>query len=139
VDIVREYLINLTKGFSMIPETITIDETKYVRADTALKMAERIDGLEYKIVRTYAAGVFAGYVKEFDRATRSAVVLQARRIWMWKGAASLSQLAVDGTSCPSECKFPCEVSSIELLRVEEILSVTDKAQKSIKGVSVWAK
>ena len=47
----------------MKPETIMIDEVKYVRADTA-QPAEKLDGMKYVIVRSYAAGCFAGYLKE---------------------------------------------------------------------------
>ena len=61
----------------------------------------------------------------------------ARRIWFWSGAASLSQLATDGTSNPNDCKFPCEVDRVELLEVIEILNVTEKAKKSIQSVKVW--
>jgi hypothetical protein len=43
----------------------------------------------------------------------------------------LSQLATDGTSKPTNCKFPCEVDKIELLQVIEIIPITDKAKTSI--------
>jgi hypothetical protein len=91
--------------------------------------------LKYVIVRTYSAGVFAGELE--SRKGQEVVLLNARRLWYWKGAASLSQLATDGTSCPSECKFPCEVSKVELLQAIEIIDVTDKAKASIKGVPTW--
>ena len=90
---------------------------------------------KYVIARTYSAGVFAG---EFVSRNGQEVILKnARRLWYWSGAASLSQLAVDGTSNPNSCKFPCEVSQVELLQVIEILDVTDKAQASIKRVPIW--
>ncbi len=90
---------------------------------------------KYVIVRTYSAGVFAGYIK--SRKGQEVILEKARRLWYWKGAASLSQLAVDGVSCPQECKFPAEVSKIELLQAIEILDVTPKAQKSIASVEIW--
>ena len=61
----------------------------------------------------------------------------ARRIWYWSGAASLSQLAMEGTSDPNSCKFPCAVSRVELLNVIEILDVSDQAKKSIEQVKIW--
>ena len=61
----------------------------------------------------------------------------ARRIWYWDGAASLSQLAKDGTSNPSNCKFTVFVDSITILDAIEIIPCTDKAIKSIEEVSVW--
>lgn len=90
---------------------------------------------DYVIVRTYSSGVFAGYIE--SRNNQEVVMRNARRIWYWEGAASLSQLAVDGTSKPDGCKFPCEVDRIELLQVIEILNVTEKSEKSIKEVPVW--
>lgn len=61
----------------------------------------------------------------------------ARRIWYWSGAASLSQLAKDGTSNPASCKFTVTVDSITILDAIEIIPCTDKAIKSIEEVSVW--
>jgi hypothetical protein len=112
-----------------------INGVAYVPKSTVSKQAESVGGMPYVIVRTYSAGVFAGYLK--SRQGKEAVVLNARRLWYWDGAASLSQLAVDGTSKPQNCKFPCEVPQIELVEAIEILNVTEKAEKSIKGVKVW--
>lgn len=92
---------------------------------------------KYVIVRTYSAGVFAGTLK--SRSGQEVVLTNARRIWYWSGAASLSQLAMEGTSDPSGCKFPVEVSRVELLQAIEILDVTDKARESIAAVPVWKK
>jgi len=89
----------------------------------------------YVIVRTYSAGVFAGELE--SRNNREVIMKNARRLWMWAGAASLSQLAMEGTQKPNDCKFPCEVDRIELLEVIEILDVTEKAKKSIKEVPIW--
>lgn len=89
----------------------------------------------YVIVRTYSAGVFAG---EMESRTGQEVVLRnARRLWYWAGAASLSEMAQRGTSKPSECKFPVAVDRVELLQVIEILDVTPQAKKSIAEVPVW--
>lgn len=61
----------------------------------------------------------------------------ARRIWYWSGAASLSQLAKDGTSNPKDCKFTVTVDSITILDAIEIIPCTEKAIKSIEEVSTW--
>lgn len=90
---------------------------------------------KYVIVRTTSAGVFAGTL--VSRAGKEVVLSGARRIWHWEGAASLSQLAVDGTSAPGKCKFPCEVPSVTLTEAIEILDVTAQAEKSIKAVPIW--
>jgi len=89
----------------------------------------------YVIVRTYSAGVFAGELE--SRIAQEVVLLNARRIWYWSGAATLSELAQRGTSKPSLCKFPCPVDRVELLQAIEILDVTASARKSIEGVQIW--
>ncbi len=61
----------------------------------------------------------------------------ARRLWFWAGAASLSQLATDGTSRPNDCKFTIRVKSITILDAIEIIPCTDKAIESIEGVEEW--
>lgn len=94
-----------------------------------------VEGQKYVIVRTYSAGVFAGYIE--SRNGQEVVMRNARRIWRWSGASSLSQLAEEGTKSPDNCKFPCEVDRVELLQVIEILDVTPRAEASIKGVKVW--
>lgn len=89
----------------------------------------------YVIVRTFSAGCFAG---EFVSRTGQEVVLaNARRLWSWAGAASLSQLATTGTSKPDQCRFPAPVSRVELLQAIEVLDVTEAARKSIEAVTEW--
>ena len=92
---------------------------------------------KYCIVRTYSAGVFAGTVKSIKG--KEAVLTDARRIWYWSGAASLSQLAVDGTTDPRNCKFPVAVPEVFLTEVIEVIPATEVAQKSIEAVAVWQK
>lgn len=87
------------------------------------------------IVRTQSAGVFAGVLK--SRNGSEVVLTDARRLWFWSGAASLSQLAVEGTSNPKGCKFPVAVPEVTLLGVIEILTLTNQAKASIDGVPVW--
>jgi hypothetical protein len=89
----------------------------------------------YVIVRTYSAGVFAGIFQ--SRRGQEVVLTHARRIWYWKGAASLSQLALEGTSDPGACKFPAPVAHVELLQAIEILDCTDAARASIEAVKPW--
>ena len=68
---------------------------------------------------------------------REVTLHKARRIWYWDGAASLSQLAKDGTAAPDNCKFTVTVDSITVLDAIEIIPCTDKAIESIEGVAEW--
>ena len=92
---------------------------------------------KYVIVRTLSAGVHAGTLVSKDG--KEVVLKSARRLWYWDGAASLSQLAVDGVSKPENCKFPCEVSEILLTETIEIIPTTDKARESIASVKIWTR
>lgn len=87
------------------------------------------------IVRTQSAGVFAGELE--SRNGKEVVMRNARRLWYWAGAASLSQLSVEGTKKPKECKFPVAVDRVELLETIEILDLTPAAKASIDSVPVW--
>ena len=88
-----------------------------------------------QIVRTYSAGVFFGVVE--SRKGKEVVLRDARRLWYWSGAASLSQLAIDGTNNPGQCKFPEAVSHIELMQAIEVIDCTPKARASIEAVNPW--
>lgn len=98
-------------------------------------MATKKVSKKYVIVRTYSAGVFAGTLE--SRVGKEAVLSNARRIWYWDGAASLSQLAQEGTSKPGTCKFAVEVDEVTLTEAIEILSVTEAARESIASVKRW--
>jgi hypothetical protein len=87
------------------------------------------------MVRTYSAGVFAGKIEEMDGKTVR--LTNARRIWFWAGAATLSQLAMEGTTRPNECKFPVAVDDVLLTEAIEIIPMTDEAIASIGKVPVW--
>ncbi len=121
---------------------IEINGVKYVPKDSIKNiavspLAKTLKGKKYVIARTYSAGVFAGYLEEMKG--KEATLLQARRLWQWSGAASLSQMAMEGTKTPESCKFPCEVSQVKLTEVIELLDVAEKARLSIARVPIWQK
>jgi hypothetical protein len=103
---------------------------------TKVKKKVAVKKLPYVICRSYEAGVFAGYLK--SKKDQEVVLEKARRLWYWDGASSLSELSVKGVSRPQNCKFPCEVPSITVMRVIEILPCSLVAQKSISEVKEWA-
>lgn len=88
-----------------------------------------------KIVRANGAGVFFGEIVEKNGDT--VTMKNARRLWYWSGASSLSELAQHGVARPNECKFPCTVDEVEVFNVLEILSVTEEAGRSIDEVKEW--
>lgn len=87
------------------------------------------------IVRGDRSGVFFGTLvkKEGTEVTLE----KCRRLWYWDGAASISQLAKEGTVKPNNCKFTVAVDHIIILDAIEIILCTDEAIRSIEGVSEW--
>ena len=87
------------------------------------------------IIRTEKAGVFFAEIKEKNGS--ELVLINARRLWYWSGAASLSQLATDGVSRPNGCKFTVVVDEMTVNNWIEIIPCTDKAIESINAVRIW--
>lgn len=91
--------------------------------------------MEKYIIRGDRSGVFFGEIKK--REGREITLKNARRIWYWDGAASISQLAQMGTVRPENCKFCVTVDEIVVLDAIEIDKCTEEAIKSIEGVPAW--
>lgn len=114
---------------------VEINGVVYVPKGTEAAPAPSLDGLPLVILRTQSAGVHYGYLK--NRVGGEATLLNTRRIWYWDGAASLSQLALEGVSKPQNCKFTVVNDEITVLGVIEVIPVTSGAQKIIDGVKPW--
>lgn len=126
----------ILKSMQTNTEEIQINGRTYVAKDS-ISPAEVKTVKDAVMVRCESAGVFYGTMVEHDLASGTAKLSNARRIWYWSGAASLSQLAVDGTAKPKECKFPVAVPEITVAKVIEVIPMTQKALDSLNSVSVW--
>jgi hypothetical protein len=84
------------------------------------------------VVRTFSAGAFYGYL--VARRGQEVDLVEARRIWSWEGAASLSQVAVDGVGPNSRIAVPVTLTVTEAI---EIIDATPKAQACIEGLPSW--
>ena len=87
------------------------------------------------IVRCDRAGVFYGEIEE--RSGREIKMRNVRNLWYWDGAATLLQLAAEGTTRPDNCKFTMTVDSLEVLDAIEVIPCTDRAINSIEAVKEW--
>lgn len=95
-----------------------------------------MDNIGHKvIIRGSDSGVEFGELVE--QIGQEVTLKNARRLWYWEGAASLSQLAVDGTQTPDTCKFTVTVPEITILDTIEIIACSEKAIKSIEAVPEW--
>lgn len=115
---------------------IEVNGIQYVKKGVInYQEAEKYNDMPYVIIRTYSAGVHAGYLKK--REGKEVILRKSRRIWYWDGAASLSQMAIEGVNKPDNCKFALEVDKIELTEAIEILYCTEKARNNIQGIIAW--
>ncbi len=87
------------------------------------------------IVRGDRSGVFFGTL--VGKEGREVTLEKCRRLWYWDGAASISQLATNGTTNPEGCKFTVTVDNITILDAIEIILCTDEAIRNIEGVREW--
>jgi hypothetical protein len=95
--------------------------------------------LNYKgkecLVRTKSAGVFVGIIKDMQK--EECIMINARRIFYWEGAASLSQLAAEGVKNAGKCLFPREVGEVIIHKPVETIKLTEAAVESINSVKIW--
>jgi hypothetical protein len=88
------------------------------------------------MVRSRDAGVFFGQLVSTDDST--VTLKNPRRVWYWKGAATLSELATKGPGSPKQCKFPAPTEGNHtVLGVCEIIPVTAEALAVLNAVPVW--
>jgi hypothetical protein len=90
---------------------------------------------KYVVVRGDRSGVFAGVLESQEG--QKVVLTNCRRLWYWAGAASISQIAMNGVKSPRSCKFTVTVDSIAILDAIEIIPTTAEAEASIKAVPEW--
>jgi hypothetical protein len=114
----------------MCKNEIEIDGVTYVKKSEVPELTK-----DYVIIRTHSAGVHAGYL--VSQNGQEVELKDSRRIWYWDGAASLSQLAMEGVTKPENCKFAMVLPKIILTQTIEIIPCSKKAQKIISEVAVW--
>lgn len=87
------------------------------------------------IVRGDRSGVFFGTLADKDGS--EVMLTDCRRLWYWDGAASISQLAAEGTTAPNNCKFTVSVENIVIMDAIEIIPCSVDSIKKIEGVKIW--
>lgn len=87
------------------------------------------------IIRADRAGVFFG---ELENVQGDEVLLKnCRRLWYWSGAATLSQISLEGVKRPDHSKFSMTVPLLGLRGVIEIIPATQEAIDNIENTWVW--
>lgn len=78
----------------------------------------------FVLIRTYSAGVHFGTL--ISRDGQEVHLSNARRLWSWNGALSLSEVASKGITLSSS-KISVPVDEIILPQAVEIISISDKS------------
>lgn len=114
--------------------SIVIDGVKYIAEDQIQVPAPIYKGLTYCIIRTYSAGVWAGYV-DLKKYGEQMVVKDARRLWRWWSEFTLSALAKTGIKPgkEKENKYAMPVAEVYLTNVIEIIPCTKVAKEQIEA------
>jgi hypothetical protein len=111
--------------------------SKKTSKKTAKKTSKK-PTLPFVLARCTNAGVHAGYLVS-EKGGR-VKLKDARRIWYWAGAASLSEIAVYGCnpSKLSECRFAAKVD-VDLLTADvcELIFCAPAGQKMIEAQVEW--
>jgi len=97
-------------------ETIELNGKMYQQ------VVERSDRV---LVRTRNAGVHVGTKKHRD--ANVLILTNANRIWRWRGAFTLSEVATKGVNRNEYTRIACEVPEIELTATDvcEVIPVSD--------------
>jgi len=121
---------------------IIINGISYIRKDRVENIPAKLDGKTYCIIRTYSAGVFAGFINRTDALNspyQSATIYNSRRIHWWEGAASISQVSQEGFKKLDACRIAMVVPEEDLRRIIEVIPCTEVAKNQIEGAKEWKK
>lgn len=83
---------------------------------------------KYVVVRTYSAGVHVGIL--VLQKGREVTLKNARRLWKWTGAFTLSEVSQKGISGG---RVSCVVPSIMLTEAIETIPCSPSGRKSLEG------
>jgi hypothetical protein len=89
---------------------------------------------KYVVVRTYSAGVHVGTLESQNG--KEVQLSNARRIWSWKGANTLHEIANHGVGKGSRVSEP--VASIMLTEAIEVIQATTLARDNLEAAT-WSK
>ena len=117
-------------------KTVNINGQEYVRSD--LVPATPLGDKPFVIIRSFAAGVFAGYLvsRTVEGGVVSVILDRAIRLHRWTGC-SLSQVANDGIAGTGENRFSMETNNHRVENAIEIIPCTEKARTAIQAVKKW--
>lgn len=87
------------------------------------------------IIRSYSSGVRFGQIKSYDPMTRHCNIENSRRIFYWRGAFTLNEVATKGISAESKISdFHPELLVTDVI---EIIPCNDFVSKQISDMKTY--
>lgn len=110
-------------------ERIELNGIKYVETDGKIAV----------LIRSYASGVHFGFLKEEKDllSGKQVTLINSRRVHYWEGACSLSQLALEGTKKPDDCRISVTLPEITITQVIEIIPLNESSYNNLKSIEEW--
>ena len=90
---------------------------------------------EYVIIRTYSAGVWAGFLKE--KVKNEVYLTDARRLYYWSNIEGISLSGISLNGLKKETSKICAPVPIVWLKAIEIIPCSKKAQESIINQPIY--
>ena len=90
---------------------------------------------QYVIIRTYSAGVWAGYLKE--KVKNEVYLTEARRLYYWSNVEGISLSGISLNGLEEEFSKVCAPVPIVWLEAIEIIPCSKKAQESIINQPIY--
>lgn len=121
------------------PETMMIDDVKYIREDS-VKSTEpkKYEGMDYAIVRSRDQGVMCGYVESIEG--RTVKLHQARQIWRYDSTFVLVDVAEHGMRNQEKAQLSVAASQpVYMLEACGVLTCTDFAANQLIGIKAQSK
>lgn len=119
-------------------ERLEVNGVTYIREDLCTRPA-KVDRLTAVLIRSYASGVHFGFLKEEKDllSGKQVTLVNSRRIHYWEGACSLSQLALEGSKRPDDCRIAVVLPEITITQVIEVIPLSTESFNLLNSVKVW--
>lgn len=120
------------------PESLSVENTKYIREDLVDTKPVSFDGMDYCIVRSRDQGVMCGYVETITG--RTVKLHQARQIWRYDSFFVLPDIAEFGMRNPDKAQLSAAMSQpCLMLEACGVLTCTAHAAQQLINIKAESK
>lgn len=91
--------------------------------------------LPYVVVRDHRSGVYAGRLEHHNQIAKTAILLDARKIWFWKGRLDTGDIALRGVGEGSKMVDP--VPRKDLNEVVDVSYTSAAGEAALKAFASW--